>query len=78
MGKQQRGVNYPAVLDSDVKKQKIPLPSVTEQIEMASILDIVDSKINSEYLHKKSLEELFNSTLSELMSAKILANNLEI
>lgn len=56
----------------------IPLPSIDEQREIASILDAIDHKIA---LHKKKravLEELFKSLLHKLMTGEICVNELNI
>jgi len=37
----QRGASYPAVTDSDIKNQKIPLPPLPEQRRIASVLSAV-------------------------------------
>ncbi|NOQ32687.1 MAG: hypothetical protein GQ567_00590 [Methanosarcinales archaeon] len=41
LGKIQRGASYPAVTDSDVKNQKIPLPPLPEQHRIAAVLSAV-------------------------------------
>jgi type I restriction enzyme S subunit len=41
LGKIQRGASYPAVTDSDVKDQKIPLPPLPEQRAIAKVLSTV-------------------------------------
>ncbi len=74
----QRGASYPAITDKDVKNQKIPLPPLPIQKEIASILSAVDEKIQAEESKKKALEELFKSMLDNLITAKIRVNNLEV
>ncbi|HIJ02389.1 TPA: restriction endonuclease subunit S [Candidatus Woesearchaeota archaeon] len=74
----QRGASYPAVTDSDIKKQKIAYPPPACQQEIAEILSSVDSKIEQEENKKKALEELFKSMLSNLMTAKIRVNYIEV
>jgi len=54
-----------------VENFKIPLPPLPEQQKIASILSAVDEKIQAEENKKKALEELFNSMLHNLMTAKI-------
>ena len=56
----------------------VPLPSLDEQKNIASMLSVIDSKIGAEENKKKALEELFNSMLEDLMTAKIRVNNLEV
>jgi type I restriction enzyme S subunit len=78
LGNIQRGASYPAVTDSDVKNQKIPLPPLPIQQKIAEILSAVDEKIEAEENKKKSLEDLFKTLLNNLMTGKIRVNNLEV
>jgi type I restriction enzyme S subunit len=73
----QRGASYPAVTDSDIKKQKIAYTNLACQQEISEILSAVDSKIEQEENKKKALEELFKSMLHNLMSAKIRVKDIE-
>lgn len=59
-------------------EQKIPLPPLSEQQKIASILSAIDEKIKAEESVKQSLEVLFRSMLHNLMTAKIKVNNLKI
>jgi len=74
----QRGASYPAVTDSDIKKQKIVYPPLPTQQQIAEILSTVDSKIEQEENKKKALEELFKSMLHNLMSGKIRVKDIEV
>ncbi|MGY4687478.1 restriction endonuclease subunit S [Petrotoga sp. DB-2] len=56
---------------------KIPLPPLSEQKKIASILSAIDRKIEAEENKKKALEDLFKSLLHNLMTAKIRVNHLE-
>jgi type I restriction enzyme S subunit len=56
---------------------KIPLPPLSEQKKIASILSAIDQKIEAEESMKKALEDLFKSLLHNLMTAKIRVNHLE-
>lgn len=67
----QRGASYPAVTDTDIKKQKIPLPPLPIQKQIADILSAVDSKIEAEKNKARALEKLFQSLLNDLMTGKI-------
>lgn len=78
LGKIQKGANYPAVTDSEVKNQYIPFPSIITQRKIASILFSIDSKIEAEENKKKALDELFKTLLNDLMTAKIRVKNLEV
>ncbi|MEA3283028.1 MAG: restriction endonuclease subunit S, partial [Euryarchaeota archaeon] len=55
----------------------VPLPSYLVQQKIASI-STVDKKIEAEESKKKALDELFNSLLYNLMTAKIRVNHLEM
>jgi len=60
-----------------VENFKIPLPPLSEQKKIASILSAIDQKIEAEENKKKALEDLFKSMLHNLMTAKVRVNNLE-
>ena len=49
----------------------IPFPPLSEQREIARILQAVDAKIAAEQARRAALEELFKSLLHELMSGRI-------
>jgi type I restriction enzyme S subunit len=68
----------PSLTRPDLENMGIPLPPLLEQQRIASILSAIDSKIEAEESKKKALQELFNSMLKELMTAKIRVNKLEI
>jgi len=68
----------PSLKRPDLEKLKIPYPPLPEQQQIASILSIVDNKIEVEEKRKESLNELFKSMLHNLMSAKIRVNHLEV
>jgi len=63
---------------SKIDKIKIPLPPLSTQQKIASILTAVDEKIQAEENKKKALEELFKSMLHNLMTAKIRVKGLVI
>ena len=56
----------------------VPLPSVEEQHEITDVLQTVDLKIEIHESKKRSLQELFKTTLHKLMTAQIRVNDLEI
>ncbi len=74
----QRGASYPAVTDSDIKRQKISLPTLSVQKEIADALFTIDARIESEQNKANALNELFNSMLRDLMTAKVRVNNLVV
>ena len=59
-----------------LKEKRLPIPSISVQKEIASIIYSTDEKIEKEENKKKALEELFKSMLHNLMSAKIIVNHL--
>jgi len=68
----------PNLSGSRLKNLKIPKPKLSEQQQISSTLSAIDTKIESEENKKNTLEELFKSTLHNLMTAKIRVNELEI
>jgi type I restriction enzyme S subunit len=57
---------------------KIPLPHPKAQRQIALILSSVDARIEAEQNKANALQELFNSMLRDLMTAKIRINDLVI
>jgi len=78
LGKIQKGASYPAVTDSEVKNQYIPLPQIRTQQQIAEILSSIDAKIEAEESKRNALEGLFKTLLHDLMTAKIRVNNLPL
>lgn len=78
LGRIQRGASYPAVTDSDIKHQKILLPSLPEQQQIAHILSCIDEKIEVEERRVSAFEQLFKSLLHNLMSGKKRVVNLKM
>ena len=76
--KLQQGASYPAVADSDVKDQWIPLPGIAEQKEIANYLQIIDQKIELHIAQKSALQDLFKTMLNKLMTGEIRVKDLEI
>jgi len=57
---------------------KISLPPLPEQRKIASMLSAIDEKIEAEENKKKALEDLFNTLLHNLMTARIRVNHLAL
>ncbi|HHW19607.1 restriction endonuclease subunit S [Thermodesulfovibrio thiophilus] len=74
----RRHVNQSSISLARLNEIKIPLPPLSIQQKIASILSAIDEKIEAEENKKKALEELFKSLLHNLMTAKIRVNQLEI
>ena len=76
--KSMTGVNHPRTSWSILKTFKIPLPPLPEQEKIASMLSAIDEKIEAEENKKKALEDLFNTLLHNLMTARIRVNHLAL
>jgi type I restriction enzyme S subunit len=76
--KLQQGASYPAVADSDVKDQWIPLPSIAEQNEIAYYFQVIDQKIELYTAKKSTLQDLFKTMLNKLMTDEIRVKDLEM
>lgn len=78
ISKHQRGSSYPAVSNNDILNEEIPVPPFEVQVEIANILSSLDRKIDADRSKKKALNELFNTLLNDLMTAKIRVNDLNL
>lgn len=56
----------------------IPIPPISEQHEIARILQAVDKKLHAEEARKQALEGLFKTLLHDLMTGKIRVNNISL
>ena len=70
------GVNHPRTSWKALQKFSIPLPPLSEQREIARMLQAVDAKIAAEQAHRAALEELFKTLLHALMSGRIRVPNI--
>jgi type I restriction enzyme S subunit len=68
LGKVQRGASYPAVTDTDVKNQKIPLPSLPEQQKIASVLSAIQKAKEKTENVIRATKELKKSMLKHLFT----------
>jgi len=68
----------PSLQKADLINYLIPLPHLPIQQRIASILSAIDAKIEAEENKKQALEELFNTLLDNLMTAKIRVNTLDV
>jgi len=71
-GKLKKGLSA-----TELKNFKIPLPPLSEQKKIASILSAIDQKIEAEENKKRALEDLFKSMLNNLMTAKVRISNVD-
>ncbi len=58
----------------DIKKFKIPLPSLPEQRRIAEILSNIDSKIQKEKSYKQNLQKLKKGLMQDLLTGKVRVN----
>ncbi|MHB9127178.1 MAG: restriction endonuclease subunit S, partial [Candidatus Humimicrobiaceae bacterium] len=65
------GAQYPALNSSQVKKLKIPLPSISEQEKIAEILSAVDERIQLLKEKKNKLERVKKGLMNELLTGRI-------
>ena len=72
------GVSVPTLNRNFIHSALLSLPPLLEQRRIASILSAVDEKIEKEETKKKSLEELFKTLLTILMTGKLRVNHLEV
>jgi type I restriction enzyme S subunit len=61
-----------------VGNTKIPLPTLSEQQEIAEILQIIDQKIEIEKKKKELYEELFKTMLHKIMNQEIDIEKIEV
>ncbi|MCO5210689.1 MAG: restriction endonuclease subunit S [Caldilinea sp.] len=66
-----RGVSQSNISPTKLKTLAIPLPLISEQQEIASDLQAIDTKIAAEEDRKTALEALFKSMLHQLMTGQI-------
>jgi type I restriction enzyme S subunit len=65
------GSTFRELATSDLENFKIPLPPLSEQQEIAEILQTIDQKIEIEKKKKELYEELFKTMLNKIMSQEI-------
>lgn len=68
----------PNLSQSRLKSLVLPLPPISEQQEIAHMLSRVDTKIEAEEKRKASLQTLFKTMLSHLMTGKVRVKDLEV
>jgi type I restriction enzyme S subunit len=74
----RRAVNQANYNKNEISMLKIPLPPLKVQERIAEIISGVDRKNQVELNRKKTLEDLFKSLLSNLITGRIRVNQLEI
>ncbi|MBI4683000.1 MAG: restriction endonuclease subunit S, partial [Nitrospirae bacterium] len=71
VGQLERGANYPAVTDTNVFSQDIPLPGYEEQQKIADKLLAIDQTLSCHTAKARLFKNIFTSALSNLMTGKI-------
>jgi len=68
IAKYQSGASYPAVRDDDVKKTKMPYPPLNEQCNIAKILSIIQSAIETQEKIIQTTTELKKALMQKLFT----------
>jgi type I restriction enzyme S subunit len=72
------GSTFRELSTSDLERLSIPLVNITQQREIAEILQTIDQKIEIERKKKALYEELFKTMLNKLMTGEIRVDNLKL
>jgi len=75
---QTHGAVQPNVNATQLRSLLLPLPPLSEQREIARILQAVDAKIDAEQARRAALEELFKSLLYHLMTGRVRVKDLKV
>ena len=71
---EKRGVSIPLINLGILRNLHISFPSIKDQQEIASILSLVDKKINCELQKRSALEKLFQILMINLMTGRVRIN----
>lgn len=66
--------SMPKISQRIVQDAPIPLPPMTDQKQIVDMCCVLDEKVHTEEQRKAALEELFRSTLDQLMTGQIRLN----
>ena len=72
------GSTFKAITKEILENFKIPIPSLSEQREIAEILQTIDQKIEIEKRKKELYEELFKTMLNKIMNQEIDIEKIEV
>lgn len=72
------GATFPNVSTDQIKRIRIPMPSPSEQSEIANILQTIVKKISVHERKRATLQELFKTLLHELMTGRVRVSHLDI
>ncbi len=73
----KRTAGQPLITQGLINEHAIPLPSLSEQREIVTILDAIDHKIDLHRRKRAMLEELFKALLHKLMTGEIRVRDLD-
>jgi type I restriction enzyme, S subunit len=62
----------------DLRKEPIPMPSPADQVEIATTLRLADQKIAVHESKKTALQDLFKTTLNQLITGAVRVQDLDI
>jgi len=74
----KRGATIKGIPRSDLETMLIPLPPLSEQQDIAEILQTIDQKIEIEKRKKELYEELFKTMLNKIMNQEIDVEKIEV
>lgn len=61
----------PQLNKKDITPLSLPLPSMVEQVELATTIDTIDQKLTNIAAKRNTLQDLFRTLLHELMTGKV-------
>jgi type I restriction enzyme S subunit len=73
-----RAVSQSNISATRLKGFFVPLPSLEEQGEIVSYLDVLDSKVAQHEQRASNLKDLFRTLLHQLMTAQVRVNDLDL
>lgn len=76
--KKSSGVTAPHVNVGDIKAFEVMLPDISEQGEIAHILQTLDEKLAVHESKKAAVQDLFKTTLNQLMTGAVRVADLDI
>jgi type I restriction enzyme S subunit len=78
VGSAKRAVAQSSINQGDLKAIVLPLPSLEEQAEIVFYFEQIESRVSLHHRKLGSLRALFSTLLHELMTAKLLVNDLDL
>lgn len=72
------GSTFPNINKPELMDWSIPVPPLPEQRRIGAQMATLDAKIEAEQNRKTSLDQLFQTLLNDLMTARVRVNDLEV